>query len=163
MNIQELFMLGMKRNIPDLVADIESGCVINLGAGKQKISGAIPFDYPEWDAENYLIPFGDEVVDQIHAYHFLEHISDPPRMLQECQRILKIGGHMNIIVPYYTSQMQAHDLFHKAQFCEETWKNLFSTPYYSKDRDGWRFRIGTNIIIGVVERNLCLMTQLIKE
>lgn len=162
MNIQDLFRIGMDREIPDLIPD-KSGMVLNLGAGNKHIYGAISLDYPEWDAEDYYIPVGNEEIDQIHAYHFFEHISNPPQMLRECQRVLKVGGHINIVVPYYTSQMQAHDLFHKSKFCEETWRNLFNTPYYSKNREGWRFKVGINIIIGIVERNICLMTQLIKE
>lgn len=163
MTIQEMFKLGMKRDIPELIPSAESGIILNLGAGKQIIDGAANLDYPDWDAEKDPIPYMDETVDQIHAYHFLEHISDVPRMLKECQRVLVPGGHMNIVVPYYNSQLQSTDLYHKNVFCEETWCNLFNTPYYDKGRDGWRFKIGVNVIIGIVERNICLMTQLIKE
>ncbi len=70
---------------------------------------------------------------------------------------------MNIVVPHRLSQMAYHDLDHKSFWCEETLKNLFTTTYYLKNREQrWRFRIGTNVIIGIVERNLALMTQLIK-
>jgi hypothetical protein len=58
----------------------------------------------------------------------------------------------------------AHDLTHKTAFCEDTWSNLFSDPSYKRmGAEAWRFKIGLNIIIGIVERNLCLMTQLIKD
>jgi ubiquinone/menaquinone biosynthesis C-methylase UbiE len=165
MEITELFKIGMDRSIPSLV-DFKSGYgrkILNIGAGNKKIPGSIPLDYPCWNAEIDKIPFGDNSIDGIHCYHFLEHIQNVIFVLSEFQRILVSGGLVNIVVPYYKSQMMAHDLDHKHIFCEDTWKILFSNPYYDKNRIEWKFKIGCNVIIGIVERNLCLMTQLIKE
>jgi predicted SAM-dependent methyltransferase len=162
MNIQEMFLIGMKRNIPELV-NMPKGLNLNLGAGRQEIPGAIKLDYPDWDADVDDLPYDDNTVDGIHAYHFLEHCHDPIAVLYDCQRVLKPGGVMNIVVPYYKSQMQYHDLDHKHAFTEETWRNLFACEYYDKNRIEWRFDIRVNIIIGVVERNICLMTQLVKR
>lgn len=164
-NIQDFFDSGMKRYIPDVISDIDPAfnTVVNLGCGKDIRHHMTNLDFPEWNADIHRIPFEKESVSQIHAYHFFEHVSEPVKVLQECQRVLKPGGHINIIVPYYTSQMQAHDLDHKHAFCEETWRNLFSKIYYDKYKIEWKFDIGINIIIGVVERNLCLMTQLTKR
>jgi len=163
MNIIELFKLGMKRDISPLIPAGE--VAINLGAGKQIIQGATNFDYPEWNAEVDTIKMGDDSVDTIYAFHFLEHLTSARVifMLHEFERVLKIGGTANIIVPHRLSQMAWHDLDHKTVFCEETWHTLFSTPYYDKNREvPWKLSIGTNVIIGVVERNLALMTQLVR-
>lgn len=164
MSIETFFKLGMKRDIIEPISDYDpKKCVvINLGCGNSPIANAVNMDLPKWDADKDPIPFSDKTVMQIHAYHFLEHVKDPIRMLLECQRVLIPGGHMNIIVPYYKSQMASQDLDHKHFFTEETWKTLFSNSYYDKNKIEWKFSIGTNIIIGVVERNLALMTQLIK-
>lgn len=162
MNIQDLFKLGMDREIPELVP-MPVGFHINVGAGNKIIPGATAIDYPEWDADVQPIPCTDGDVTGIHAYHFLEHVKDPVKMLLEFQRVLAPGGVVNIVVPYYTSQMAAHDLDHKSVWTEETWRVLFGNPYYNKNKVDWQFTVGTNIIIGVVERNMCLMTQLIKE
>ena len=161
-SIQDFFQLGMARFIPALV-EPPQGLAINLGAGNKHIPGTVALDLPEWDADTEPIPYGDEIVACIHAYHFLEHVEDPIDMLREMQRVLVPGGVANIVVPYYNSQMQHQDLHHKNWFCEETWRVTFANPYYSQDGAGWRLRVGLNIIIGAVERNLCLMTQLIKE
>jgi ubiquinone/menaquinone biosynthesis C-methylase UbiE len=163
MTIQELFKIGMKRDIPLLMEDAKGGIILNLGAGNQSIDGATAFDWPDWDAEHGFIPCPDNSVSQIHAYHFFEHLRDPRIILAECQRVLKKSGHINIVVPYYKSNMAFQDLDHKSFFTEDTWKNLFSKEYYSKGKIDWEFKIGLNIIIGINERNLCLMTQLIKE
>ncbi len=164
MSIESIFQLGMKRTINNPLSGVGFGDVeINLGCGNSPLDGCLNYDYPEWDANTTPIVHGNNTVDVIHAYHFLEHCKDPVKMLLDCQRVLVPGGHMNIVVPYYTSQMACHDLDHKHFFTEETWKTLFNNPYYDKNEIEWKFKIHLNIIIGVVERNLCLMTQLVKE
>jgi hypothetical protein len=84
---------------------------------------------------------------------------------QSAREILKVGGVMNIVVLYYDSSLQAQDLDHKSAWCETTWQTLFANPTYKRmeEPEVWRFKVGMNIMIAVVERNLCLMTQLIKD
>lgn len=160
--IIDLFRVGMARDIPNL-RPMPTGTKLNLGAGKKLIAGSIALDYPDWDADHHRIPFQDGVISGIHCYHFLEHVRQPILMLEEFQRVLRPGGVVNIVVPYYTSQMQAQDLDHKHCFCETTWDNIFANKYYKKYPVDWQFEVGTNIIIGIVERNVCLMTQLIRK
>lgn len=159
MNFQELFKLGMKRDIGEL--KLVEGPSINLGGGDQEVPGAINFDLPGWDADHDPLPCAPGTISTVHAYHFLEHVTDPINMLREIERILKPGGVCNIVVPYYKSQMAYHDLEHKSFWTEETWKNLFETPYDRVDNK-WYFKINFNLICGIVERNLCLVTQLEK-
>jgi ubiquinone/menaquinone biosynthesis C-methylase UbiE len=161
-DINNLFQIGMDRTIPRVVP-IVGKTVLNIGAGKKLIAETISLDYPLWDADRDAIPYGDEMVDGIHCYHFLEHCQKPIFVLIEFNRVLRIGGVANIVVPYYSSSMQAQDLDHKCCFCENTWKTLFANPYYAKYKIDWRLKVGINIIIGVAERNLYLMTQLIKK
>jgi hypothetical protein len=162
MTVVDTFELGMSRILPEWRDDNSTAIVLNLGAGNKHIPGAVALDFP-WDAEMDPIPYASETVSQIHAYHFLEHLRNPVELLLECQRVLISGGHMNIVVPYYSSSMQAQDLDHKSQYCETTWKTLFDNPYYDKNRVIWRFDVGANVIMGIVERNLCLITQLVKK
>lgn len=169
-DLTSFFEAGMSRDLPvfELGKEKETGPFIslarlNLGPGHKQIEGTRSLDLPEWDADKDAIPFPDESITDIFAFHFLEHCADPIEVLRECQRALTIGGVLNIVVPYYSSNLQAHDLDHKHSFSEDTWKTLFSTDYYSKGHEGWKFKIGLNMIMGIVERNLCLFTQLIKE
>lgn len=159
---QEFFKLGMKRDIPTIIPMKEGGKILNLGPGYSHIPNTISLDWPEWDADTQPIPFGDETIDGIHAYHFLEHMRNPRAVLREMQRVMKVGAVANILVPYYTSSMAHQDLDHKAWFTETTWSNAFTDVNYAKEHHGWRFKVGFNVIAGIVERNLCLMTQLIR-
>jgi len=186
MNIQELFALGMKREVAPLM-DFPAGPVLNLGCGKHRLLGAINLDYPQWDAETYHILISNEEwaamrglgyppntgdllvtcpsnsIAGIHAYHFLEHLRDPRRMLREMQRVLKPGGVINICVPHYWGSMAHHDLDHKNTYAIDTWANTFSAPWYTKDREGWKLRIHFNMLMAITERNAAILTQLVKE
>lgn len=161
----DLFSLGMKREIipPVPMSQWPRGLKLNLGAGNTTIGGVINLDLPEWDAEHDPIPYGTRSVAGIHAYHFLEHVERIIPLLAEMQRVLMPGAYVNICVPYYTSQIAHHDLTHRHFFTETTWDNLFSNQYYKvpgTPKEGWLFKVRTNIIMGVVERNLALLTQL---
>lgn len=159
----ELYNMAMLRNYPDIIPDVDKGClVLNLGAGEKQINGAIPMDYPTWDAECQAIPYKGNTVDQIHCYHFLEHIYNLDFVMSEIERVLKPNCHVNICVPYYRSGLQAQDPDHKRAFHEKTWETLFDTSYYKKGKVK-PMDIHTNFIIGDCEKNLCLITQLIKR
>lgn len=163
----ELFEMGMDRQVP--VAEDwrrtesiqKSPVILNLGAGNKHFPEAISLDYPEWDAEEDPIPHKDGSVDSILAFHFLEHIRNVKFVLQECQRVLRPGGTLNVVVPYGMSDCALQDLDHVHRFTEDTWKNTFQNPYY--DKGDWKFDIGFNMIMGLVHRNLVLVTQLIKK
>jgi predicted SAM-dependent methyltransferase len=160
-----MFLLGMKRDIKPLIADGEY--IVNLGAGNSKMEGAINLDLPYWNAETDGLPFEDESKDTIHAYHLFEHLTAPAiaRLLLECQRVLKVDGVLNVLVPHRLGQMAYQDLDHKTFWCEETWKVLMNNPHYARmyDPDGeWQLEVHANFIMGLNERNLALLTQLIK-
>jgi SAM-dependent methyltransferase len=161
--VVDIFEIGMNRRVGFPIY-LLGGIALNLGAGSKEIPGAMPLDLPSWNADRDPIPYPDGSVALIHAYHFLEHVERPIEVLWECQRVLRIGGVMNIVVPYYSAQIAAHDLTHKSRWTEDTWKILFRNPYYSPGGPrAWTLRETVNIIMGLVERNLVLVTQLRKE
>jgi hypothetical protein len=168
MKVQDLFKLAMKRGLPDLITnDDMQGTIINVGAGDSFIEGATNIDKPKWSwPESNHLPCHNETVKTIHAYHFLEHLSgeDAITMLLEFQRVLKPGGTINFLVPYYNSSMQAQDLTHKSFWNETTFQTLFRNKYYDPNglTHSWKLSVHFQVIIGIVERNLALMGQLVK-
>lgn len=162
MTIQELFELGMKRKLPELL-DMPPGVHLNLGPGKSQIPGTIGLDLPEWDAETYSLPYFSNSIAGIHAYHFFEHLADPLRMLREVQRVLGRGGVLNCVVPHALGTLAFQDLDHKHFFVLDTWRNHLDNSYYDKNNTGWTLRIHFNAVLGIVERNLGMLTQFVKE
>lgn len=160
MSPQDLFELGMKRKVPEIRKTF--GYAINLGAGPEAIPDAVSYDLPDWDANTMAIPEDDGTVHTVHAYHFMEHVDDPFWVLSEIQRVLCVGGVANIVVPYYTSQMAYQDPTHRTWWTEETWAKFFDAPYWRSDSGTWQLEVGFNMIMGIVERNTALVTQLIK-
>lgn len=165
-NIKQMMEMVTFRHIPDWLPDAPDGYTLNIGPGNKHVKGygtTMELELPAWDADYDDIPCSTGTVDTIYAIHILEHLRDPLRLLRECQRVLKPGGHLNVGVPYYRAQVAFLDIDHKSFWCEETWKNIFENEYYAKNHGGWEFDIGTNLIFGIVERNVMLMTQLIRK
>lgn len=161
-SIQDLFKIGMAREIPELLKKY-GGVQLNIGAGNYKIlENTVPIDFPDWDARIDPLPYQKDSVDVIHCYHFLEHMEKPVDILKEFERVLKVGGYANIVVPYYNSHLQAKCLDHKSMFNESTWDNLFNQYSYDNLSGEWKLRVHTTFIMGVEEKNLALLTQLVK-
>lgn len=163
MNIQQFFKQGMDREIPELLEGPNGTPSIDLGASGIKKYATTALGLPEWNFPRDNIPFNDASVGVIHAYHFLEHLAgdDAIKLLREAERVLVVGGVMNIVTPYYNSLIQAQDITHKSAWNEESWKTLFHNSYYNPAGE-WQFRIHTTFIMAIVERNLSLFTQLQK-
>jgi SAM-dependent methyltransferase len=164
MNIQQLFLMGMKREVPGLLEP--RGTILEFGPGASPVPGAFGLEYPEWNGEYDPIPWLGESVDGIYAFHFFEHLPGAAviSLLREVERVLKPGGVLTVVVPYHTAQIAFQDLDHKSFWTVETWRTLFDNKMYIKNRETpWRLRVHFNLIIGIVERNLALMPQLRKE
>lgn len=120
-------VLSNIKNLKTIILDL--GC----GPGKKKPTwiGIDVIDYDcvdiVGDIYEVLNKFPDETVDEIHAYHFFEHLSDFPRILSILQRIIKPHGEIVIVVPHFSNPYYFSDYTHKAFF------GLYSLSYLSKD------------------------------
>jgi hypothetical protein len=163
-DLQELFWWGMMREVPPLLQP-PAGLAFDVGAsGLKKAPGAVALGLPEWSWPRDRIPAEDSTVAVIHAYHFMEHLSgeDAIAMLREFERVLVPGGVVNFCIPYYNSNLWAHDLTHKSQWCEDSFTNLFKNDYYDP-AGAWKLRQHFCVIMGVVERNTVIIGQLTKD
>lgn len=167
-NFISLFNAGMDRNQPDFKPIGLSGAWLNLGAGEKQFTWATPLQLPEWNAESNHVPYANEALDGIIAFHFFEHITPAriPALLADCLRVLKPHGTLTICVPHRLGSMAFQDLDHKSFFTENTWRILMENDYYKtkwkQDHDAY-FEIGFNLITGDSERTLALFTQFVKR
>jgi len=159
------FEMGMARTIPKWVPLLMDGEILHLGPGRKTISGTRELEWPEFEFDEPLcldrIPSGS--CGGAIASKLLEHLADPRHLIREVGRVLKEGAPFNIIVPHGQSGLFIQDLDHKSAFNLETWKTLLNDDYYTKDKEGFPFRVGFNAIMGITELNIGVVTQLIKE
>jgi SAM-dependent methyltransferase len=79
------------------------------------------------DIYEVLAAFPAESVDEVHSFHFFEHVPDVPLLLKELQRILKKGGLIEVVVPHFSNAYFYSDYTHKSFF------GLYSFSYLVKD------------------------------
>jgi SAM-dependent methyltransferase len=118
---------------------------VSLACGQRKPEGYIGVDIADiegvdvvHDLNVYPWPFEDESVDELETSHYIEHIpheSDTPGkdglscFMDECFRILKPGGKLLVVAPYYNSIRAWQDPTHRRAISEATFL------YYNKE---WR-------------------------
>lgn len=180
-DIQMFFKYGLDRDLPPLAQPPNDGkfpmkAIIELGPGKKKVIPGVTWRYgihaerhfdngKHWVAPGRL-PLADRTVKEIHAYQFFEHLDghDVVKVLRECERVLCKGGVLNMVTPYYNSAHMAQALDHKSFWSEETWHWMFGNEYYDDHEEhGWELKVHICFIMGIVERNIDLFTQLVKE
>jgi len=156
----------MDRQAVDFHPPIPGWSTINLGAGRKHIVNSIPLDADMgWMAREPFPNIRDEEIQTIFAFHFFEHLTKEELIatLRECERVLVCGGVINAVTPHWSAEIAHQDLDHKLFFSEQTWQNLFQNDYYdgTMPRD-WKLGVGFQMIMGLVQRNLVLLTQIVK-
>lgn len=132
--------------IEQLIKDGKS-VKINLACGQQKQEGFIGIDKVKTDATDIvydleIYPWSfipDNCVDELTCSHFVEHVKDLPKFMDEIYRIMKspivnkdgekVNSKVTIICPYYSSMRAWQDPTHVRAICEA------SFLYYNKQ---WR-------------------------
>ncbi len=113
---------------------------LNLGCGRDVRHGWVNVDKVKLDGvdvvhdlDMFPYPFDDNSVDYILMKHTLEHLDDVVRVMEECHRILKPNGRLEIIVPYYKYKSAFTDPTHRHFFTEQ------SMDYFlvDSDYDNW--------------------------
>ena len=111
--------------------------ILNLGAGDNLIKGAINVDITPKEGIDEVIDltkipwkWEDESISKIYLIHSLEHFPQPKEILQECHRILKPGGIIEIIVPHSSSAMAVGCLGHYRTYSYDTLNDYLSRPFY---------------------------------
>ena len=116
---------------------------LDLACGSNKQKGFIGVDLIKkgtqadvaWDLTKYPWPFKNNSVSEIFSSHYLEHIPHIDgyddglfHFMDECYRILKVGGTATFLTPYYTSVRAFQDPTHH-RFIGETTFAYFSKKW----------------------------------
>jgi SAM-dependent methyltransferase len=124
-----------KRGILDGLASREV-VILELGCGDRKRDeswvGIDALDRPGvdivGDVYEILGVIGDASVDEVHTFHFLEHLSGLSELLAELGRVLKPAGVLEIVVPHFSNPYYYSDYTHRKFF------GLYSLSYLAEDR-----------------------------
>jgi SAM-dependent methyltransferase len=94
------------------------------------------------DLEKFPWPIKSASADEIICSHYVEHTSDLIKFMDEVYRILKPGGKIKIIAPYYTSVRCWQDPTHKRAISEASflyfnkqWRESNKLDHYSIKSD----------------------------
>jgi hypothetical protein len=101
---------------------------LDLGCGKNAREGFVGVDCRDFGQDittdlRQQWPWNDASVEEVHASHFVEHLTAPERIhfANELHRVLIPGGKATIITPYWASCRAYGDLTHQWPPVSEMW------------------------------------------
>jgi len=121
---------------------------IELGCGSHKrhtnAIGIDILDYPGvdivGDIYEVLASFPSATVDEVHSYHFIEHVESVSKLLMELGRIVKVGGKVEFVAPHFSNPHFYSDPTHRSffglyTFCYFAERSPFTreVPTYQKE------------------------------
>lgn len=125
--ITAFFGYRFSKNLTNLP---QNECYLNIGSGSDVVKGFINIDFFGVPGIDYaadlrkplLIP--DNSVDGIFCEHTIEHLTyeQAQALLRECNRILKVGGVIRIILPDLSKFIEAYQVGNSNWF--EDWERL---------------------------------------
>lgn len=89
-------------------------CLIGVDVTQTYIDAATQFATMKKIKANFQVakgeslPFEDQTIDAILSFDVLEHVQDVQRTLDECYRVLKIGGRLFVVFPSYFHPLEHH-------------------------------------------------------
>ncbi len=107
---------------------------LELGCGPRKLEAeaigidALDFDGVDLVGDIYdaLAAMPDASIAGVHTSHFLEHLSDLPRLLAELGRVMVPGAPLTAIVPHFSNPFYHSDPTHRTPF------GLYTMAYFCR-------------------------------
>ena len=109
--------------------------ILDLGCGNAKEEDAdygidiVELDGVDlvWDLNNTPYPLESGSVEKIYMNDVIEHLDNPAEVIQECYRLLKSKGLLQIKVVYWNHRYSYSDPQHKWAFTELWFNNFLSS------------------------------------
>ena len=122
---------------------------LNLACGQTKVEDYFGVDIAPGDTVDAVVdlevfpwPIESESAEDIICSHYVEHTSDLIKFMDEVYRILKPGGKIKIIAPYYSSMRCWQDPTHKRAISEasflyfnKVWRETNKLDHYNIQSD----------------------------
>jgi len=112
---------------------------LNIGCGNDYRKGYVNCDFTDRikvdkivNLEKTPLPFKDNSVDEILAFHVLEHVKNFPKLMHDLHRICKKNARVKIKVPFYSAWGHYNDPTHVRFFSPFTF-NYFKKGNYSHE------------------------------
>jgi SAM-dependent methyltransferase len=96
------------------------------------------------------LPFAADSIDEFHASHLLEHLSDPLAFMQELHRIAKPGARVVFHVPYGSSDDADQDPTHVRRYFMRSFYYFSQLGYIHFDYD-YRGDWDTELVVLTVD------------
>ncbi len=120
-------------NIPKDVENVDIGCGGKkkegyLGLDKNYVPGNtdVLFDM-EIVERGGKLPFGTSKLKNVYSSHFLEHMHDLIKIMNEFYRVLAPDGWLYLVVPHFVSWAGVASPFHHLYFVPETFRMYFAS------------------------------------
>ncbi len=92
---------GNLGTLVDLGSGVESFPLGSLWHGRRVALDLVLGPGVDVVGDGQVLPLRDRTADAVLLMEVLEHVPDPLRLLQECARVLRPGGHLCVTVPQY--------------------------------------------------------------
>lgn len=110
---------------------------INLGCGNVHLDGYLNVDNEATAAADKILDLDklpwdlkDNSAEEVFCSHVLEHLDNVVATIAEIHRVLKPGGLLRVIAPYYASPGAFYDLTHKHFFGYKSFDQFFDNRPY---------------------------------
>ena len=137
---------------------------LDVGAGTKREEGFLALDIagkPDVLGDARCLPFKDGAFDGIRAHHVFEHIERQHLVgvMNECRRVLKPGGCIDIEMPVFPFWSAMADPTHVSFYVPQTWDYFTDTAKFGEHMqlygiEPWKLRARKRLTEGQVMRVL---------
>lgn len=140
---------------------------INLGSGRKRYDGFLNLDLDPHTNPDFIVnletdnlPFEDNTIDEVKAYHILEHMGEGFfHLIKELYRVCKDGAIIDIIVPHHRHDIFLADPTHRRPILVEglrLFSKKFNQDHIEKHGSSSGLGIALDVDFEIIETGITL-------